>query len=81
MQSESRWRFPHQSEDWFLNDTLFGAHAHLYKFPFVVLPANPIPIKKHPVNESPGEKTAPGIPRTVLLRAEVNQPGIDGLPL
>ena len=38
MQSESRWRFPHQSEDWFLNDTLFGAHAHLYKFLFVVLP-------------------------------------------
>ncbi len=65
------------------NDYTYPAHD------LAARPAGQIPvccspgrllIKKHPVNESPGEKTAPGIPRTVLLRAEVNQPGTDGLP-
>ena len=31
---ESRWRFPHQSADWFGMTTLFEAPAFLYKFQF-----------------------------------------------
>ena len=29
-----RWRFPHQCAHWFGMTVLFGACAHLYKFPF-----------------------------------------------